>query len=149
MRQNSGCAYCSPASIIGIIKQGPGVRDRKAEIRAQSSEIGDQASAIENQKSEDKRPVIKTEQNTPSEQPVIRPEHRKIRSKNIQNSPNVMKTKHPQNNIMLDALQVLQDGLKSMQALQKQTAETHQSRPPKPIKSSWKPKPRRQKPFSI
>jgi len=37
-----------------------------------------------------------------------------------------MKTKQPQNNIMLDALQVLQDGLKSMQALQKQTAETHQ-----------------------
>ena len=57
---------------------------------------------------------------------MIRPEHRKIRSKNIQNSTNTMKTKHPQNNIMLDALQVLQDGLKSMQALQKQTAETHQ-----------------------
>jgi NAD(P)-dependent dehydrogenase (short-subunit alcohol dehydrogenase family)/acyl carrier protein len=37
-----------------------------------------------------------------------------------------MKTKPPQNNIMLDAFQVLQDGLKSMQALQKQTAETHQ-----------------------
>ncbi len=109
-----------------ILLSGVNYRDRKAEIRGRRSEVGGQESAIENQKSEDKRPVIKTEQNTPSEQPVIRPEHRKIRSKNIQNSPNVMKTKHPQNNIMLDALQVLQEGLKSMQALQKQTAETHQ-----------------------
>jgi acyl transferase domain-containing protein/NAD(P)-dependent dehydrogenase (short-subunit alcohol dehydrogenase family) len=94
--------------------------------RDQGSEVGSQESAIENQKSEDKKPVIKTEQNTPSEHPEIRPKHRKIRSQNIQNNTNTMKTKQPQNNIMLDAFQVLQDGLKSMQALQKQTAETHQ-----------------------
>jgi NAD(P)-dependent dehydrogenase (short-subunit alcohol dehydrogenase family)/acyl carrier protein len=45
---------------------------------------------------------------------------------NNQQSKNTMKTKHPQNNVIPDALQVLQEGLKSMQALQKQTAETHQ-----------------------
>ena len=57
---------------------------------------------------------------------MINPKHREVRSKNIKNSTSTMKTKQPQNNMMLDALQVLQDGLKSMQALQKQTAETHQ-----------------------
>jgi acyl transferase domain-containing protein/NAD(P)-dependent dehydrogenase (short-subunit alcohol dehydrogenase family) len=102
--------------------QGSGIRDRM-------SEVGSQESVIENQKSESKKPTIKPEkikQNISSEQPMIRWEHRKIRSKNIPNSTNTMKTKRPQNNIIIDALQVLQDGLKSMQTLQKQTAETHQ-----------------------
>ena len=106
---------------MSILLSGVNYRDQKAGARDQSSEVGKHA--LEN-----KKPVIKTEkseQNTPSEQPMIRPEHLKIRSKNIKNSTSTMKTKHPQNNIMLDALQVLQDGLKSMQALQKQTAETH------------------------
>ncbi len=113
----SGVNYRNQAS--GIRGQGSGVRDRKAEV-------GGQESATKNQKSEDKKSVIKTEQNTPSEQPMINPKHREVRSKNIKNSTSTMKTKQPQNNMMLDALQVLQDGLKSMQALQKQTAETHQ-----------------------
>ena len=98
---------------VNYRKQKEGGRGQRAEVREQTSE--------------DKKPVIKPQQNRPSEQPVSRPEHQEIRSKNIQNSTSTMKTKPPQNNnIMLDALQVLQDGLKSMQALQKQTAETHQ-----------------------
>jgi acyl transferase domain-containing protein/NAD(P)-dependent dehydrogenase (short-subunit alcohol dehydrogenase family) len=114
---------------VNYRNQKAGARDQGAGIRGRGSEVRVQGPAIENQKTKNKKPVIKTErteQNTPSEQPVIRPKHLKIRSKNIQNNPNAMKTKHPQNNITLDALQVLQDGLKSMQALQKQTAETHQ-----------------------
>jgi acyl transferase domain-containing protein/NAD(P)-dependent dehydrogenase (short-subunit alcohol dehydrogenase family) len=105
-----------------IRKQGSGVGDRKAVVRGQRSEVG-------KHELENKKPVKKTdikEENTPSEQPVIRPNHRNICSKNIQQNSNTMKTKHPQNNLVLDALQVLQDGLKSMQTLQKQTAETHQ-----------------------
>ena len=111
---------------VNYKNQKAGTRDRGSGVRGQGSEVGSQESATKNQKSEDKKSVIKTEQNTPSEHPEIRPKHREIRSQNIQNNTNTMKTKQPQNNIMLDAFQVLQDGLKSMQALQKQTAETHQ-----------------------
>ena len=111
---------------VNYRNQKAGARDLGPGVRGQGSEVGGQRSEVRGQRSEDKKPVIKTEQNTPSEQPVIRPKHRKIGSKNIQHNTNTMKTKNPQNNILPDALQVLQDGLKSMQALQKQTAETHQ-----------------------
>ncbi|MDH3881417.1 MAG: acyltransferase domain-containing protein, partial [Desulfobacteraceae bacterium] len=128
---------------MSIWLSGVNYRDRKAEVRGQGSVVRSQWSEVGSRESDDrgqrsdvgkhelenKKPVIKTgikEENTPSEQPVIRPNHRKIGSKNIQQNPDTMKTKQPQNNITLEALQVLQDGLKSMQALQKQTAETHQ-----------------------
>ena len=104
-------------------------RHRRSEVRSQKSGVGILKSEILGQNSEDKNPVMnaeRTEQTTLEKQRKIQPEHRKIRSKNIKDIQNTMKTKHAQNNIMLDALQVLQDGLKSMQALQKQTAETHQ-----------------------
>jgi acyl transferase domain-containing protein/NAD(P)-dependent dehydrogenase (short-subunit alcohol dehydrogenase family) len=104
---------------MSILLSGVNYRDQKAGVGGQRSEVG-------KHELENKESVIKTEQNTSSEHPVNRPNHRKISSKNKQSSKNAMKTKHPQNNITLDALQVLQDGLKSMQALQKQTAETHQ-----------------------
>ena len=116
--------------------QGSEIRGRRAEGRGQRAEVEGRKSKVGGQKSEvgifeleNQKPVVKSEktkQNTSLEQWVIRPEHRKIDSKNIQKSTNTMKTKQPQKNITLDALQVLQDGLKSMQALQKQTAETHQ-----------------------
>jgi len=127
----SGVNYKGQGSGVG--DQGLGIKDRKAEVEGQESATenqklgaGDQGSEFGRHELENKKPVIKTEQNTLSEQPMINPKHRKIRSKNIINSTSTMKTKQPQNNMMLDALQVLQDGLKSMQALQKQTAETHQ-----------------------
>ncbi|MBW2605005.1 MAG: acyltransferase domain-containing protein, partial [Deltaproteobacteria bacterium] len=114
---------------MSILLSGANYRHHKAGTRDQGSGVRGRGAEVGKHKLENKKPVIKTEktkQNTPSEQPVIRPKHRGTRSKNIQYSANTMKTKHPQNNITLDALQVLQDGLKSMQALQKQTAETHQ-----------------------
>jgi acyl transferase domain-containing protein/NAD(P)-dependent dehydrogenase (short-subunit alcohol dehydrogenase family)/acyl carrier protein len=118
--KNRGSGGRVQRSEVGSRKSGVG--SQKLEVRGQRPEVRDQ-------KSEDKKPLTdpeKTEQDTPLDQPKIKPEHRKIHSKNIKDIQNVMKTKHPQNNIMLDALQVLQDGLKSMQALQKQTAEAHQ-----------------------
>ena len=104
---------------MSILLSGVNYRNQRSGTRGQKSEA-------EKHELEDKKPVIKAEQNTLSAQPMIKPEHREIRSNNIKNSTSTMKTKQPQNSIMLNALQVLQDGLKSMQALQKQTAETHQ-----------------------
>jgi acyl transferase domain-containing protein/NAD(P)-dependent dehydrogenase (short-subunit alcohol dehydrogenase family) len=114
---------------MSIFLSGVNYRDKKAGgsgVRKQESGVRGQKSEAKKQALENKKQVIKTEQNTSSEQQMINPKHREIRSKNIKNSTSTMKTKQPQNNMMLDALQVLQDGLKSMQALQKQTAETHQ-----------------------
>jgi acyl transferase domain-containing protein/NAD(P)-dependent dehydrogenase (short-subunit alcohol dehydrogenase family) len=117
--------------------QSSGVRVRKsvgqafqpAEIGGRRSEAGGQRSEVRGQNSEGNKPVMNSEKTKPAaltNQPKIQPGDREIRSKNITDIQNTMKTKHPQNNIILDALQVLQDGLKSMQVLQKQTAETHQ-----------------------
>ena len=111
---------------MSILLSGVNYRNQGARTGDQRSETRIQGSEAEKHKSEGKKAVIITEQNTPSEQPVVRQKHRELSSKNIQSKTNTMKTKPQQNNIMLDALQVLQDGLKSMQALQKQTAETHQ-----------------------
>ncbi|MFZ0483839.1 MAG: acyltransferase domain-containing protein, partial [Desulfobacterales bacterium] len=111
---------------VNYKNQKAGARDRGSGVRGQESEVRDRKSEVGKHELENKLSVIKTEQSTSSGHPEIRPKHREIPSQNIQNNTNTMKTKQPQNNIMLDAFQVLQDGLKSMQALQKQTAETHQ-----------------------
>ncbi|MEJ2656993.1 MAG: SDR family oxidoreductase [Desulfobacterales bacterium] len=114
---------------MSILLSGTNYRNRESEAVGQKSEVGSRRSEVGGQRSENKKPEInteKTEQTEPPKQPVIQPEPRKICFDNMQDIQNTMKTKHPQNNVMLDALQVLQDGLKSMQALQKQTAETHQ-----------------------
>ena len=109
-----------------VTKQRMSILLSGVNYKDQRSGVGDQRPEVGRQELENKKPVIKTEQNASSEQPMINPKHREIRSKNIKNSTSTMKPKQPRNYIMLDALQVLQDGLKSMQALQKQTAETHQ-----------------------
>ncbi|HSQ85926.1 MAG TPA: acyltransferase domain-containing protein, partial [Desulfobacterales bacterium] len=121
---------------MSILLSGVNYRNRKAAtmdqgsgVRDQKPETGDQRSEARGRKPEDKKPVImgeKADQTTPPKQPKTQTVYEKISSKNIQSRTKSMKTKPQQNNIMLDALQVLQDGLKSMQALQKQTAETHQ-----------------------
>ncbi len=121
---------------MSILLSGTNYRNRGSEVWDQESEVGDgrskvggQKSEIGSQRSEDKKPVINTEkaeQTAPQKHEKIQTEQREIRSKNIQDTQDAMKTKHPQDNIIIDTLQVLQDGLKSMQALQKQTAETHQ-----------------------
>jgi acyl transferase domain-containing protein/NAD(P)-dependent dehydrogenase (short-subunit alcohol dehydrogenase family)/acyl carrier protein len=110
---------------MSILLSGSNFRNQRSETGGQRPEVRDRKSEVGSRISEDKKPVIDTErtqQNTPPNQP----EHRKIHYKNKKDIQNAMKTKHPKNHIILDALQVLQDGLKSMQVLQKQTAETHQ-----------------------
>ncbi|MGA8178762.1 MAG: SDR family oxidoreductase, partial [Desulfobacterales bacterium] len=121
---------------MSILLSGSNYRNPKTVAAGQRSEAGGRKSAVSGQgsevggrRSEAEMPTIqieRTNQAAPPNQPKIQPGDRKIRSKNKTDIQNSMKTKHPQNNIILDALQVLQDGLKSMQALQKQTAETHQ-----------------------
>jgi acyl transferase domain-containing protein/NAD(P)-dependent dehydrogenase (short-subunit alcohol dehydrogenase family)/acyl carrier protein len=114
---------------MSILLSGSNYRNRRSEVGSRRPEVRGRKSEVGSQIPEDKKPPLdteKTQRNTPPDQPKIQPEYLKIRSKNIKDIQNTMKTKHPQNNIVIDALRVLQDGLKSMQALQKQTAETHQ-----------------------
>jgi acyl transferase domain-containing protein/NAD(P)-dependent dehydrogenase (short-subunit alcohol dehydrogenase family)/acyl carrier protein len=114
---------------MSILLSGANYRNQRPAVGGRKSEVRDRRSEVGSRKSEAERPVDqteKTEQITLPEQPEIQPEHREFRSKNINGTQNTMKTKHPQNNIVLDSLRMLQDGLKSMQALHKLTAETHQ-----------------------
>ncbi len=114
---------------MSILLSGSNYRNQRAETGGRRSAVDGRRSGVGNRIPEDKSPLIdieKTQQNTPPDQTRIQPEHLKISSKNITSSQNAMKTKHPKNHMIRDSLRVLQDGLKSMQALQKQTAETHQ-----------------------
>ncbi|MFO7556902.1 MAG: SDR family NAD(P)-dependent oxidoreductase, partial [Desulfobacterales bacterium] len=125
-----------PLSGVNYRNKGSGTRNQGSEAGGRRPEVGGQETEIENRKSEvgkreleNKRPAIKSEkkkQNTPSELPVSRPKNPGVCAQNINNDINTMKAKSSHNNVMVDALHVLQDGLKAMQALQKQTAETHQ-----------------------
>jgi acyl transferase domain-containing protein/NAD(P)-dependent dehydrogenase (short-subunit alcohol dehydrogenase family)/acyl carrier protein len=114
---------------MSILLSGSNYRNQRHEVRGPRPEVRGRKSEVGSRISENKKPLIVTEKmqrNTPQQQTKIRSEHREDHSKNITSIQNAMKTKHSKNHIILDALQVLQDGLKSMQTLQKQTAETHQ-----------------------
>jgi len=108
--------------LMSIPIAGANYRSQKAEDRVQKSEV-------RGQKAEGRKPVIETKNiqpNNTSNQPVNNLKNPGYNSEETNKDQNTMQNKHEQNNFILDALNVVQEGLKSMQAIQIQTAETHQ-----------------------
>ena len=100
-----------------------------ANYRGQKSEGREQRAEGRGRKAESRRPVIETKNiqpNNTSNQPVNNLKNPGYSSGETNKDQNTMKNKQQQKDFILDALSVVQEGLKSMQAIQKQTAETHQ-----------------------
>ncbi|TES89484.1 MAG: SDR family NAD(P)-dependent oxidoreductase, partial [Desulfobacteraceae bacterium] len=119
--------------VMSIPIAGVNYRSQRSEVRSQGSEIRDQRSGIRDQGSEEERQRSKgrrqsTEIRTSNTTSYIEQgqENRSFNINPIHENQNTMKNKQPQQSFILDALNVVQQGLKSMQELQIQTAETHQ-----------------------
>ena len=101
--------------LMSIPIAGANYRSQKKEVRGQ--------------RSEGKRPVIETKNIQPdntSNQPVNNLKNPGYNPGETDKDQNAMQNKHEQKNFILDALNVVQEGLKSMQAIHMQTAQTHQ-----------------------
>jgi acyl transferase domain-containing protein/NAD(P)-dependent dehydrogenase (short-subunit alcohol dehydrogenase family) len=138
-----------PISGVNYRAQGSEVRSRKSEVRGQKSEVRTQKSEVRAQKSEvgSQRSEVNTQgrevrsQNTAHELPAIEPKNIPINASNppgdtlkthgyhsgkLDEKQDAMKNKPYPKTFIPDALNIVQEGLKSMQAIQMQTAQTHQ-----------------------
>jgi len=132
------------------------VRGQRSEIRDQKSEVGSQRSEVRGQKSEvgSRKSEVTTQgreqraeskevrsQNTAHETPAIEPKNIPLNTYNppgdtlkthgyhsgkSDEKQDAMKNKPYPKTFIPDALNIVQEGLKSMQAIQMQTAQTHQ-----------------------
>ncbi len=109
----SGVNYRRPETENTV--QKPKVKHQKPEVR--SADPAAERSAIETE-------IFQP--NPTSDQPVNNPENRGSCLSEIQKNQNTMKKTPQHTHFISDALKVVHEGLKSMQAIQMQTAEAHQ-----------------------
>ena len=111
--------------------QKPEVRGKsetrsRAEVRIRSRNTGQRAKQRAKRLDQETAQILPLNQKQPSDQPLNNPENRGSCSSKIQKNQNTMKNKPQHNHFISDALKVVHEGLKSMQAIQMQTAEAHQ-----------------------
>ncbi|RLC32022.1 hypothetical protein DRH13_02240, partial [Candidatus Woesebacteria bacterium] len=105
--------------VMSIPIAGANYRSQGSGVRGQGSEDG-------RQKTEDRRQSTEIRTNKKTSYIEQGQENRSFNINPIHENQNTMKNKQPQQSFIPDALNVVQQGLKSMQELQIQTAETHQ-----------------------
>ncbi|MBW2643087.1 MAG: acyltransferase domain-containing protein [Deltaproteobacteria bacterium] len=108
--------------LMSIPIAGANYRSQKKEGKRQKTESG-------GQRTEGGRSLIETKNIQPdntSNQPVNNLKNPGYDPGKTNKDQNAMQNKHEQKKFILDALNVVQEGLKSMQAIQMQTAQTHQ-----------------------
>ncbi|MBW1958376.1 MAG: acyltransferase domain-containing protein, partial [Deltaproteobacteria bacterium] len=128
----SGVNYrAQPSEVISqkpeVGSQKPEVRSQKPEVRRKKSEVKTQG---REQRAESKEVRLQT---TAHELPAIESNHPGDILKTpgyhfgkLDKNQDAMKNKKHPKNFIPDALHIVQEGLKSMQAIQMQTAQTHQ-----------------------
>ena len=109
----SGANYRKPDT--GNTGQKPKIKHRKPEVR--DAKPAAERSAVE---TENFQP------NPTSDQPLNNPENRGSCPSEIEKNLNTMKNTPQHTHLISDALKVVHEGLKSMQDIQRQTAEAHQ-----------------------
>jgi len=131
-----------PISGVNYRAQKAEVRSRKSEVRGQRSEVGSRKSEVKTQGREQSAESKEVRsQNTAREIPAIEPKNIPLNTSNppgdilktygyhsekLDENQDNMKNKPYPKTFIPDALNIVQEGLKSMQAIQMQTAQTHQ-----------------------
>jgi malonyl CoA-acyl carrier protein transacylase len=122
--------------------QKPEVGSQKPEVGSQKPEVGSQKSEVKTQGREQRAESREVRsQTTAHELPAIEPKNIPLNTSNypgdilkthgyhsgkLDENQDAMKNRQYPKNFIPDALHIVQEGLKSMQAIQMQTAQTHQ-----------------------
>ena len=101
--------------IMSISLSGANYRSQAPGARSQKTEVKKQAPAM-----------IKGQTDNKSDKPISRLHNRDLQMTPIAENQEIMNKEKQQSEFILDALKTVQEGLKSMQALQMQTAQAHQ-----------------------